>query len=586
MKLFTTHSHQLIEKNLQMRTPDKIDKALIDLLISQAGWMSALYIAMLMLVGGFLIAQFPDFISSAWVVAGVAIAVMQKGIYPTLKWLYADLDVHLRLEITVAISAISSGVFWGAAAWLFLDAHNIDLFVFVSGALLGVVTGSLIGLSARPKIWLCLAGPILLGMLLKFLMLGNWPLAVMVSIFGGGVVVLCRTLGRNIRTTVEQNFRNEELLEEVQCAKEEADRANRAKSQFMAATSHDLRQPLHAQGILLETLSSRLDGTDLGEITNKIVQSNDALNDLFSALLEVSQLDAGTVKAHIVHHPLDDIFQSAVDEFRVIAAEKNLSIESVGKPFIVYSDPILLARILRNLISNAVKFTESGGVTIDTRCEKETVSISICDTGIGISKSMQSVIFGEYTQINNKARDRNKGIGLGLAIVHRMCELLGHQIEVESVLGKGACFTLHLPLGNAEKVVNIAEEIAPQALANINVLVIDDERPILDAMQTLFADWSWRCRAFLSLQEAQAMLASADYQPDVIISDYRLSENVTGMQAIQSLREYFRRDIPALLISGDTDQELLERAQRENFYLLHKPLKPMKLKNVISGLLA
>lgn len=548
--------------------------------------MSALYIAMLMLVGGFLIAQFPDFISSAWVVAGVAIAVMQKGIYPTLKWLYADLDVHLRLEITVAISAISSGVFWGAAAWLFLDAHNIDLFVFVSGALLGVVTGSLIGLSARPKIWLCLAGPILLGMLLKFLMLGNWPLAVMVSIFGGGVVVLCRTLGRNIRTTVEQNFRNEELLEEVQCAKEEADRANRAKSQFMAATSHDLRQPLHAQGILLETLSSRLDGTDLGEITNKIVQSNDALNDLFSALLEVSQLDAGTVKAHIVHHPLDDIFQSAVDEFRVIAAEKNLSIESVGKPFIVYSDPILLARILRNLISNAVKFTESGGVTIDTRCEKETVSISICDTGIGISKSMQSVIFGEYTQINNKARDRNKGIGLGLAIVHRMCELLGHQIEVESVLGKGACFTLHLPLGNAEKVVNIAEEIAPQALANINVLVIDDERPILDAMQTLFADWSWRCRAFLSLQEAQAMLASADYQPDVIISDYRLSENVTGMQAIQSLREYFRRDIPALLISGDTDQELLERAQRENFYLLHKPLKPMKLKNVISGLLA
>ena len=213
------------------------------------------------------------------------------------------------------------------------------------------------------------------------------------------------------------------------------------------------------------------------------------------------------------------------------------------------------------------------------------VHVSVCDTGIGISETDQSTIFREYTQLGNPSRDRRKGIGLGLALVRRMCELLGHEIRVQSELGKGSCFYLELPIGNPDNMVLLSKEPETELIRDLDIMIIDDEQPILDAMSTLFSDWSCRTSAFTSLQDARRTITGSNYSPDLIISDYRLNENVNGIDAIAQLRQLLGTEVPALIISGDTDPRLLKKIHSEDFYLLHKPVRIDKLRKVIGSLL-
>jgi len=564
---------------------DKIRCALIDLLVAQARRSMYANLAMLTLVGMFIWTTFPGYQVGIWIFCGYLIPAFRRILYRLIKTLFPALDIHTRLERTVGLLLFFSGVHWGVGAWLFLELTDVNTFTFISAAILGVVSASLSGFSVRPIIWFIFSGTIFLFVIAKLLALGNWPMAIMSVIYLSALSVLCQELGKRVEHSITQDFRNAELLEEVREAKDTADKANLAKSQFMAAASHDLRQPLHAQGILLETLRSRLNNSDLGDITDKIVQSNASLNTLFNALLEISQLDAGTIKVHPSHQSLSMIIKIILDEFRQIAEKKNISLTYSGPDLTVYSDSVLLTRVLRNLVSNAIKFTEKGEVTIQVERNKNKVRIAVDDTGIGIPVENQSMIFNEYTQLGNKSRDRSKGIGLGLALVRRMCYLLDHELKVESVLGKGSSFSLIVPLGDTDKIFVDTDEQVANPVTGIDILLIDDEQPILDAMKTMLSDWSCQCRCFTTLKQAESSLEDNDSLPDIIISDYRLTDDVTGMDAIRRLRSCFGRDIPALLISGDTDPDLLKQAQREDFYLLHKPLKPTKLRAVIGMLL-
>ena len=494
-------------------------------------------------------------------------------------------DSRFGLELVIAFALFSSGLHWGSAAWLFLDTGNIQNFALVCGAILGVVASALAIFSTRPLICCVFATTVFCIAALKLALLENWGLAIMCIVVLPAYALLSRTLGRTIEKSVTQDFRNAELLEEVRATRDALEKTSRDKSLFMAATSHDLRQPLHAQSMILQIMGSRAQGTELEDLVDKMRISNDALIALFNALLEVSQLDAGTIEVHCSHHSLLEIINLIVDEFQETAHQKNLKLEIVGGECIVYSDPILLMRILRNLVSNALKFTLHGHISLKIAEQQSCALVSVCDTGIGIDKNDQATIFREYTQLGNPSRDRKKGIGLGLALVRRMCELLGHEIRVESTIGEGSCFSLKLPLGNPDSVVQVSQEPKSEFIEDLDIMIIDDEQPILDAMDTLFSDWSCRTRAFTSLASAASAIAYSDYRPDLIISDYRLNENANGIDAITQLRKMLGQEVPAVIISGDTDPRLLEKIHSEDFYLLHKPVKIDKLRNVIGSLL-
>ena len=255
----------------------------------------------------------------------------------------------------------------------------------------------------------------------------------------------------------------------------------------MAATSHDLRQPLHAQSMILQIMSSRTQGTEFSELVEKMIASNDALIELFNSLLEVSQLDAGTIEVHTSHHSLREVAALLIDEFYETANQKGLALELVGTEYIVNTDPILLMRILRNLISNAIKFTENGHVRVELSKHSPLLTeVKVCDTGIGIHEQDQQMIFREYMQLGNPSRDRRKGIGLGLALVRRMCDLLKLDISVKSQAGQGSVFSVKIPSGNKSKIVQLSKEIDPEPIQDLDIMIIDDELPILDAMNTLF----------------------------------------------------------------------------------------------------
>ena len=384
-------------------------------------------------------------------------------------------------------------------------------------------------------------------------------------------------------------FENQKLLRELTIQKEAAEKANIEKSLFMAATSHDLRQPIHAQGLLLEALKGN-NSTD-HTLVEKLTESNAALHGLFDSLLEISQLDSGTTKVNKSHQPIYAICQQVINEFEISASDKKLALTLTGKECTVFTDPILIGRILRNLVSNAIKYTNQGSVIINVSTHGQKVLLSVTDTGIGIAAEEHEIIFSEYTQLNNNARDRHKGVGLGLALVRRMCALLEYDVTVESAPGEGATFTLQLPFGDSSKVITTQEAPSPVAIQDLDIVLVDDELPILEAMQALLSQWKCRCHAFATIEEAEQSIATGDYNVDIIISDYRLSNDVTGIDCIKRLRQVIDSssdkptETPAVLISGDTDPQLLKQLQDGGFYMLHKPLKPAALRNVMAILL-
>ena len=563
----------------------KIKNALIDLLADQVRQTTIAGCALIALVGVALLFSYPSYQVLAWMFIGFAIAVPRYYFIGKIKNSLQTDDSRFTLEVIIALALFSSGLHWGAAAWFFLDTNSVQNFALVCGAILGVIASALAIFSTRPLVCCIFAITVFCIAALKLASLENWGLAVMCLVVLPPYAILSRTLGQRIEKSVTQDFRNAELLEEVRATRDALEESSREKSLFMAATSHDLRQPLHAQSMILQIMNKRAAGTDLEDLVDKMMQSNEALIALFNALLEVSQLDAGTIEVRKSHHSLLEVSKLIIDEFQETAAQKNLTLELIGEDTVVYSDPVLLMRILRNLVSNAIKFTHEGGVTLELAVKGQDVYVSVCDTGIGIPESDHGTIFREYMQLGNPSRDRRKGIGLGLALVRRMCDLLDLEIDLNSKPGVGSCFGLLLPPGDRDHEVQLVNEPESELIRDLDIMIIDDEQPILDAMEALFSEWSCRARAFTSLASAQKAIEETGYRPELIISDYRLAEESNGVDTIKQLRQVLREEVPAIIISGDTDPGLLEKIHDQEFYLLHKPVQVDKLRNVIRSLL-
>ena len=357
--------------------------------------------------------------------------------------------------------------------------------------------------------------------------------------------------------------------------------ANQAKSRFIAAASHDLRQPLHALGLFVAQLHGRLRAAERSQIIGRIEAALSAMNELFSALLDISKLDAGATTVNITVFPVAQLLAHAETTFAGAAREKKLSFRALPSDAWVRSDFILLEQIIFNLITNALRYTRSGGVLVGCRKRGDQLRIEVWDSGIGIPPDQHDKIFGEFYRLGEPDRDRRAGLGLGLAIVDRLCRLLGHPIEVKSTVGKGSVFAVTIPLAPADKRA-IEASIVPRAqpsLANDKlVLVIDDDPLVLEGMSGIFRKWG--CRVITADSDSVALKTAAEQDdlPDLIISDYHLANGRTGIETIEWLRGELSAPIPAFLISGDTDPATLHEAKVKGFHLLHKPVNPMALR--------
>jgi signal transduction histidine kinase/CheY-like chemotaxis protein len=360
--------------------------------------------------------------------------------------------------------------------------------------------------------------------------------------------------------------------------------ANLAKSRFLAAASHDLRQPLHALGLFVAQLRGHMKSAEGGRLVERIDAAITAMNELFNALLDISKLDAGVLAINVTEFPVAHLLNRIESTFREAAHEKGLSFQLVSSSAWVRSDPILLERIVLNLVSNAVRYTTSGSVVVGCRRRVNTVHIEVWDSGPGIPKDQRRNIFGEFYRLTGG--NTQGGLGLGLAIVDRLCTLLGHSVQLLSTVGRGSRFSVAVPMATARG--QIAEpqpaQIAIDATSGKLVLVIDDDALVLDSMGGLLRNWGCRVVAAATPDEALADLAPEE-RPDLIICDYHLAYGRSGIAAIANIRKAFEAPVPAFLISGDTAPECMREARESGHHLLHKPLEAMTLRAMVNRLL-
>lgn len=482
-----------------------------------------------------------------------------------------------------------AGVAWGVGSIVLFVPERLDLQLLLLAVQIGLAMGAVFSGGSHLSTVLTYFYPASVPFCIRLFAEGgslHFALGGMCALFIVAVSWLATGFRKTLRESVVLRFENLELVQELRHQKDAAEQANRAKSRFLAAASHDLRQPLQALTLFNETLRRRDLPAPERAIVEDMTTSIGALDGLFNALLDISRLDAGVVTPNIVTFPLAPLFQRIATEFGPAAEAKGLRLVAATTRRYVVSDPILCERILRNLVANSVRYTQSGGIVFGCRRGNGIVRIEVHDTGIGIPADKHVAVFAEFYQVGNPQRDRTQGLGLGLAIVDRLSKLLGHRISLRSEPGRGTTFSLELPAGHPR------DHRAPKPpnndavrLDGVLALVIDDEPHILRGMQMLLE--SWHCEAMVapSLEAFLEDNATRGAVPDIILSDYRLADGKSGVDAIAALREEFNRDIPAMVISGDIAADRLREAQDAGLTLMHKPIEPDRLLGAMATLL-
>ncbi len=399
------------------------------------------------------------------------------------------------------------------------------------------------------------------------------------------MTLIARRVERQFGEALELRFANADLVADLRIQTEVALRANADKSRFLAAASHDLRQPIHALGLLLGALREQTRGVVARRLIDHMDVSVAAMDDLFSALLDISKLDAGVMEARAAAVPVGPLLARLRRDHFDEAAAKGLILRARPTDAVVWSDPALLERVLRNLVVNAIRYTERGSILISCRSEGAGLRLEVWDTGIGIATDDQALIFEEFRQIGNPERDRAKGLGLGLAIVRRTLPLIGATLSLSSVPGRGSVFRLHLPRAPALASIIDPSGVTPAPRAGAIVLVIDDESDIRRAMAALLTGWGMANVVAGSADEMIALLPTLAEPPGLILSDYRLRDDRNGIDAIAEVRAACGRAVPAILVTGDTAPDLLETIRASGLTVLHKPVAHGRLRAAIGNLM-
>jgi len=371
--------------------------------------------------------------------------------------------------------------------------------------------------------------------------------------------------------------------EALRQAKEEAERANLAKSKFLAAASHDLRQPLQSLIPFAGVLKGYVQGPRGEQALKQLEHGLGALKALLDSLLDVSQLDAGIVRPEITDFPISAVLDEIAASYGPVAAAKGLEWQVTSCTEWVRSDMTLLGRVLRNLVENALRYTNSGHIRLTCRPSEDRLHVQVEDTGIGIPAEQLDRIFDEFHQVGNHARDRRQGLGLGLAIVRRIADLLGHRVEVRSRPGEGSTFSIELPLAMTEAA---GLPVPRDAGSGQNgegrlVVVIDDDALVLESLEVILTEWGYQAIAAVSAEEAVAQVREFGRRPDIVIADYRLRDGRTGTEAVLAVRALFDHPIPGLILTGETDPKFLRECTGHDVGIAHKPVMPSQLSHAL-----
>ncbi len=364
-----------------------------------------------------------------------------------------------------------------------------------------------------------------------------------------------------------------------------AEEATAARTKFFAAASHDLRQPLHAMSMYLPMLERRIADPESRNLVGAVRSSCDAMRALLDSLLDISKLDAGVVTPQVEDVAVADIFDLMAAEFGPLAAERSLELRVVPSSQWVATDLALLLRILRNLLANAIRYTERGRIVMGLRRYGDRARIEIHDSGIGIPENLQGRVFEEFYQVGNPERDRLRGLGLGLAIVKRLARLLDIGLALRSIPGRGTCFALDLPVAPVVGQAAAAKTPTLPDLAGVHVVLVEDDADVRQATSSMLAGEGCVVTAVESGDAALAAVARSASPPDVILADLRLRGTETGIAAVAALRGATNRDLPAIIMTGDTDPGRLRTVAESGISLLHKPVRSERLLATIAEVL-
>jgi signal transduction histidine kinase len=538
-----------------------------------------------MIVGAFFVASVvePQGASgSGWIWCGACVALACARLLMV--------DPHRWLAMLFIATAV-----WGTGpAWFLLNNPSAD-------TLLTAILLAVAGLSAplvaasRPAIYLSLLPalvPVLTTLTLRpssSALSGSIPLLLAVLALAFLLVLLRLTLDQNnaLSLLLAVSLRNEDLVQQLRSQIEVGTRANQEKTRFLASAAHDLRQPLHALGMFCATLEQRLPNTPETPLVRNMMSAIEALENSFGAMLDISKFDAGLVEKAPRTFPIRDIFRRLYQQFGGDAEAHHLALRFRATRRIVHSDPLLLERVLANLVQNALRYTRQGGVLVAARRHRNGIALEVWDTGVGIPPEQKEMIFREFYQIDNPERDRGRGLGMGLAIVQRLCSLLEHPLEVDSKSGRGSVFRVLVPAGEADAIdatPSEADTLPPRKTGTVTVVLIDDERAIREATRELLRPLHVDVLVAATIAEAVEVAKTAPGRIDLILSDWRLRGQENGIAAVQAVRSVSGDATPAVLITGDTSPELLKLAHESGLVILHKPLQPRHIVRLVKHL--
>ncbi|WXL26195.1 hybrid sensor histidine kinase/response regulator [Ectopseudomonas mendocina] len=493
---------------------------------------------------------------------------------------------------------VIDGLAWGSLAWVMMGQSSLTDQLLTMASLAGVSGNAVSLLAPVLPLYLSMQIAQLAAINSKLFQLYDssfTALAIGCTLFVAGQAGQALLAQRTSRQTMRLRFENLDLIERLRIESHNAEQqrgkaeeANRAKSKFLAAASHDLRQPVHAQELFLEVLSR----SDLNDQQHKILNNaraaGQASAQMLNTLLDFSRIEAGVIEPKLSAFRLQPLFNKLENELGSLVDSKDIVYRCRETRLAVYSDPDLLELMLRNLITNAIRYTHSGGLLVGCRKRGDNVMIEVFDTGIGIEPDHQREIFREFHQLGNPERDRLKGLGLGLAITEGLAQSLNHKLTLSSKPGRGSVFRISLPLASPADIkdsYNHLQGVQLQTglLRGLKVLVIEDDTLALNALVHLLTDWGCICRAAESTNEALDLVTQ--WTPQLLISDYRLRGNQTGAQAISRLRAKVGSELAALIITGDTAPERLREALNSGAHLLHKPVPPGELYKVLTTIM-
>jgi signal transduction histidine kinase/ActR/RegA family two-component response regulator len=492
---------------------------------------------------------------------------------------------------------LSGGLIWGFGSVFFFPAHDPARQMFILVAAYGISSGATAPNAYHPPAMFAFLVATLLPVLVRVFAEGGVVHGVIgVSLLIQIVVMILFGLGmsRQLRESIRMRHENTRLVGELrdktavaEAAQRKAEQASLAKSQFFAAASHDLRQPMQALGLFAASLrETKRDPADARRI-DQILSSVDTLESLFDELLDISKLDAGYVKPAPSHFPARVLFERLETAYAPLARRSNLVLSLDHADAVLHTDAVLLERVLGNLIANALRYTPAGSVRVSCRDAGERVAIAVADTGVGIPREEHEKVFDEFYQLGNPERDRRKGLGLGLATVKRMTQLLGCRVTLDSAPGRGSVFAVEVPKGDAAQVAPTSGEVSAEdvnALHGKVIAVIDDERDVRDGLAELLGQW--RCKPLVAASTAELLHQLGAERPDAVIADYRLREHQTGVGVARALRERYGAALPVLIMSGDTTQEIFTAVREHRLPLLSKPVRAARLRAALLHLLS